>query len=58
LVIESAKIVALTSYANIFPSFYRKYLIFQGLNFIRSPWAATLSNSPKQRKKSLGEWVT
>jgi hypothetical protein len=33
LVIEFAKIGGLTSYANIFPSFYRKYLIFLTLNF-------------------------
>gem|GEM_PF-2737820 len=50
LVIEFAKIGGLTSYANIFPSFYRKYLIFLALNFnpARFDYSTTKFTSTKE----------
>jgi hypothetical protein len=50
LVIEFAKIGGLTSYANIFPSFYRKYLIFLALNFnpARFDYSTTKFTSTKK----------
>ena len=52
LVIEFAKIGGLTSYANIFPSFYRKYLIFLTLNFRR----ARLGCSTAKFTSTKGTW--